>query len=206
MAMAHRLFQDVSDSLALVSRDAFTRVVDLLLEAAHSGRRIYAMGNGGSASTASHLVCDLANRDHAESPAPVRAHAFTDNSAVLTAMANDLAFDLVFERQVLTLVERGDVVIAISTSGSSPNIIAGLRAARERGAVTVGLLGLANSRATEMVDVALHVRGQDPGVIETAHLAIVHALVVAIRSAARAGSSRVEATLTGHEHERVMPS
>jgi D-sedoheptulose 7-phosphate isomerase len=199
MIMAHGLFQDVADSLELISADAFSRVVSALVEAAERGGRVYVMGNGGSASTASHLVCDLTKHARPAHASPFRAFALTDNIAVLTAWANDTEFDRVFERQLVVLAEPGDVVVAISTSGRSPNILAGLRAARERGALTIGLLGLDNSDATELVDVALHVGSPDAGVVETAHLAVAHALVVAIGSALRAGSSDGTATLAGRD-------
>src|SRR5919202_788797 len=121
--------------------DKVTEVIDLLLEA-HAGRhRVYVMGNGGSAATASHFVCDLSKTARVEGQAPLRAIALGDNGALLTAWANDTAYDRVFSEQIVCLVEPGDVVLAISASGNYRNILAGLQAARAQGVQTVALVG-----------------------------------------------------------------
>lgn len=193
MSMAHRLLQDVVDSLELISTDAFRAILDALQQAVARGKRIYVMGNGGSASTASHLVCDLTKQTDVVGASPMRVMALTDNAAVVTAWANDASFELAFARQLALLLDPGDVVIAISTSGASPNVVAGLRTARERGAVTIGLLGPEDSLAAQLADVAVHVTGRDAGVVETAHLAVAHALTAALRSAREASAPCVGA-------------
>jgi len=164
-----------------VPRDALTEAIDLLLEARAAGRHVYVMGNGGSASTASHIVCDLVKSAAVDGFAPLKAFTLADNAALLTAWANDRAYDRIFAEQVAGLVGPGDVVMAISASGNSPNIVAALATANKIGAHTIGLLGFDGGAALDLVDVAIHVPCADYGLVEDTHAAIGHAMTVAIR-------------------------
>jgi D-sedoheptulose 7-phosphate isomerase len=175
--------------LALVPRDAVARTIDLLLEAQSSGRRVYIMGNGGSASTASHLVCDLTKTARVVGQAPLRAFALADNGAVMTAWANDTAFEQTFAEQIEGHVEAGDIVIAISASGNSSNIVAGLQAAAARHAHTVSFVGFDGGHAARLAEVVVHVPCRDYGLVEDSHSAIGHALTAAIRDALEAKSA-----------------
>ena len=174
------------DLLTRLPEAALSDVVDLLLEARAARRRVYVMGNGGSAATASHLVCDLVKTAHVPPHEPLRAFALTENGALLTAWANDSSFGGVFAEQIEALVEPGDVVIAISASGNSPNIVNGLVAARKQGARTIVLVGFDGGRARELADVTVHVPSRNYGLVEDAHLAIGHALTAALRGALEA--------------------
>jgi D-sedoheptulose 7-phosphate isomerase len=172
--------------LALIPHDAVARTIDLLLEAQSSGRRVYIMGNGGSASTASHLVCDLTKTARVAGQPPLRAFALADNGAVMTAWANDTVFERTFAEQIEGHVESGDVVIAISASGNSPNIVSGLEAANARGAHTVSLVGFDGGAAAGLADVVVHVPCRDYGLVEDSHSAIGHALTAAVRHSLQA--------------------
>jgi D-sedoheptulose 7-phosphate isomerase len=169
--------------LEQVPDEAITEVIALLLETRALGRRIYIMGNGGSASTASHLVCDLVKTALVPGLAPLRAYALGDNTPLMTAWANDKSYDHTFSEQISALVEYGDVVIAISASGNSPNIVAGLAAAAERGAHTVALVGFDGGEASRMAQVTIHVPAYDYGLVEDSHSAIGHAMTSAVRDA-----------------------
>jgi D-sedoheptulose 7-phosphate isomerase len=169
--------------LMLVPHDSLRRAVDMLLDARASGARVYVMGNGGSAATASHLVCDLVKTARVPGFQPLRVFALADCGPLMTAWANDLAYERVFAEQVLALVDQDDVLIAISASGNSPNIIAGLNAASDRGAHTIGLLGFDGGEARSLVEVAIHIRCHDYGLVEDTHAAIGHAITAAIRQA-----------------------
>ena len=171
----------VEASLA-VSNDAMARATDHLLEARRDGRRVYVMGNGGSASTATHFVCDLIKTAQVPGHRPLRAFSLSDNPALVTALGNDAHYDVVFSQQIAALVDPGDVVVAISASGKSPNIVAGLEAAASAGARTIGMLGFDGGPALDMVDVAIHVPCDDYGIVESVHLGVVHALTAAIRA------------------------
>jgi D-sedoheptulose 7-phosphate isomerase len=174
-------FGRLAGVLARVPHDRLGRAVELLLEARAAGRRVYVIGNGGSAATASHLVCDLVKTAHVRGLRPLRAFALADCAPLLTAWANDLAYERTFAEQILALVEPDDVVIAISASGNSPNIIAGLKAAAMRGAHTIGFLGFDGGAARRHVEVAVHIPSHDYGLVEDTHMAIGHAVTVAIR-------------------------
>lgn len=179
--------KDLQRTLASISAEALGRVVELLLEARASGRRVYVFGNGGSAATASHLVCDLMKTAHVRPLPALRAFSVMDNLSLLTAWSNDDAYEQAVAQQLRVLIEPGDVVIAISASGRSTNITEGLKTARELGAHTVGLLGFDGGDALGLVDVAVHVPVHHYGLAEDAHSAIGHALTMAIKAALETG-------------------
>ncbi len=166
---------ELSRALDAIPCAAVARATDILLDAAGSGARIYAFGNGGSAATASHLVCDLEKTAQVPGERAVRAFALNDNAALVTAWANDVDFERAYAEQVAALVEHDDVVVAISVSGSSANVVAALRAAADIDARTIALVGADASAAAALADVAINVPSNDYGVVESAHLAIVHA-------------------------------
>ncbi len=124
---------------------ALGRIADALSAALRSGRRVYTLGNGGSAADAQHIAAELLGRFKAERRALPAVALSTDTSA-LTAIANDLGFEQVFARQLEGLVQPGDVVWILSTSGNSPNVLAAARVAAERGAVVVGFTGESGGR------------------------------------------------------------
>jgi len=157
-----------------------TTAVEVLHTLRTKGNRVYVFGNGGSASTASHMVCDLAKTAQRPFEPPLRAFSLVDGNAVLTAYANDVSYVDAFARQLTTNAEPGDVVIAISASGRSPNVLTALRTAREMGLYSIGLLGCGGGTAASLVDLALVIESTDFGVIETAHMGIVHAFAAAL--------------------------
>ncbi|MDQ6898752.1 MAG: SIS domain-containing protein [Candidatus Dormibacteraeota bacterium] len=159
------------------------RVVEVVLDAHKRNRHVYILGNGGSASTASHFACDLAKATIVHSRARLRVTALTDNVALLTAWANDTSYDRVFAEQLVNLLNPGDVVMAISASGNSPNVLAAVAVARERGALTVALVGCSGGALKTAVDVAVHVPSHDYGVVEDCHLVLEHAITASTRSA-----------------------
>jgi D-sedoheptulose 7-phosphate isomerase len=165
---------DLAGVLALVPSEALDLAAGMLLRARAEGRRVYVLGNGGSAATASHFVCDLVKTAQVAGLSPLRAFALGDNIPLLTAWANDRAYERCFAEQVAALVDAGDIVIGISASGNSPNVVAALRSAAERGATTIGLLGFDGGAARALVDLAIHVPCDDYGLVEDAHSAIGH--------------------------------
>ena len=169
--------------LAQVPVDRLEAAIGLLLEARQAARRVYVMGNGGSASTAAHFVCDLQKTAALPGQAPLRTYALTDNAALVTAWANDSSYEDVFAGQIVALAEAGDVVIAISASGNSPNVVAGLAAAAGRGARTIALVGFDGGAAGALADVAVHIPCHDYGLVEDVHAALGHAMTAALRQA-----------------------
>lgn len=180
-ALGAMFFNDTVDGLRTVPLTGLAAAVQTLEQARRRGNRVYALGNGGSASTASHLVCDLIKTAQRPAEQTLRAFALADNNAVLTAYSNDVSYVDAFARQLVANAETGDVVVAISASGRSPNVLAALRAAQRLGLSSIGLLGCGGGPAADLVDIPLVVGSSDFGVVETAHMAVVHALTAALR-------------------------
>jgi D-sedoheptulose 7-phosphate isomerase len=174
-------FERLRSLLADVPGEHLEAVVDMLLKARIERRRVYVVGNGGSASTAAHFVCDLQKSATVTGEAPIRAIGLVDNAALMTAWANDFSYEQVFAGQIAALVEPEDVVIAISASGNSPNIVAALRAAVARGAYTVAFVGFDGGTAGQIADLAVHIPCHDYGLVEDVHSALGHAITAAIR-------------------------
>jgi D-sedoheptulose 7-phosphate isomerase len=162
----------LAEVLAKIDREEVAAFVDALLAARERDARLFFLGNGGSASTASHWVNDLTRwRDR-----PFRALSLTENVAVLTAYGNDFGYEQVFVRQLETLMAPGDVVVAISASGNSENIRLAIEHANAGGAMTVGLTGFDGGRLREMAQLVVHVptnRGEY-GPAEDAHMVLNH--------------------------------
>jgi len=169
--------------LERVPNEALSNAIELLLAARASGRRVYIIGNGGSAATASHFVCDLVKTAKVPGHRALRAFSLSDSATLMTAWANDRAYHHTFAEQILALVEADDIVIAISASGNSPNIIEGLKAASVVGAQTIALVGFDGGAASTIADVVIHVPCNDYGLVEDTHAAIGHAMTAAIRTA-----------------------
>ena len=151
------------------------RVADVLTNACRNGNTIFWFGNGGSAADAQHLACELVSRFFLERRA-LASIALTTNSSELTAIANDYHFDNIFTRQIEALVKPGDVAIGISTSGNSPNVIEGIRKAKQMGAVTVAFTGRAGGKMCSEVDYLLAVPSDVTPHIQESHIMIWHVL------------------------------
>jgi D-sedoheptulose 7-phosphate isomerase len=154
------------------NRDELVRVVARLTKAFRAGKKLLLFGNGGSAADAQHIAAELTNRMVMERPA-LPAIALTTDTSALTSIANDYSYENVFSRQVAALGQAGDVAIAISTSGNSPNVLAALRICVERKIHTVGLTGHDGGKMVGRVDHLLNVAGSR----ETARIQETHILV-----------------------------
>jgi D-sedoheptulose 7-phosphate isomerase len=141
--------------------------------ALRAGGKIVFFGNGGSAADALHLAAELVVKLRAERPG-LAALALTTNPSVLTAAANDYGFEHIFARQIESLVASKDVLVALSTSGTSPNIVRGVEAGRARGAYLVALTGEGGGALEPKVDLLLNVPSSDPQRIQEAHITIGH--------------------------------
>jgi D-sedoheptulose 7-phosphate isomerase len=147
----------------------------LLIDAFRAGGKLVLFGNGGSAADAQHVAAELVNRFQMDRN-PLPAIALTTDTSILTSVGNDLAFDELFSRQVRALVQKSDVAVGISTSGDSSNVINGIIAAKERGAVTVGFTGRSGGRLKDLVDTCCHVSSESTARIQEAQITIWHAL------------------------------
>ena len=154
---------------------AVGQFVDTLLNARRRGARIFFCGNGGSASTASHFANDIAIGTRSAHK-PFKVIALTDNTAVITAIANDFGYDHLFTKQLESLMEPGDVVVAISASGNSPNVVNALNFAKSRGNKTVALTGFDGGKIRQMADLVIHTDTAhgEYGPVEDMHMFLNH--------------------------------
>jgi D-sedoheptulose 7-phosphate isomerase len=150
-----------------------------IIKALRSGNKILLIGNGGSAADAQHIAAEIIGRYKQDRPA-YAAMALTTDTSALTAIANDYGFEQVFARQVEGLGARGDVLLALSTSGRSPNILAALRSARERGLVTIGFTGSKGEALGALCDHLFVSPSDDTPVIQQIHLSVAHGICDAI--------------------------
>ena len=158
------------------------RIAETLIAAYRAGKKVVACGNGGSAADAQHIVAELVGRLELPRRPALAAVALTTNASVLTAIGNDFGFDQVFARQIEACVERGDVVVALSTSGNSPNVLVAVRRAKALGAATIGLTGASGGALSEAVDLALLVPSDSPQRVQEAHLTVGHIVCAIVES------------------------
>jgi|YelNatPaOPRAMG01_1025707.scaffolds.fasta_scaffold79695_1 D-sedoheptulose 7-phosphate isomerase len=172
-ALKARVVEEQAEAIAAMAR--------ALAEALGRGGKVLLCGNGGSAADAQHLAAELVNRFQRERPA-LPAIALTTDTSVLTATANDRAFDQVFSRQVEALGRPGDVLLLLSTSGRSPNLHRAARAARDRGLTVLGLLGGDGGGLDACCDLALVVPSSNPPRVQEVHILIGHILCEAVEA------------------------
>jgi D-sedoheptulose 7-phosphate isomerase len=177
--MSHiRTYLEATAKLAAELDEACIEALTAVLERAwRDGRRIFVCGNGGSASLATHLACDL-NKNCAQPGKPrLKILSLTDNLPVLTAYANDVSYADVFVEQLVNFFEPGDVVMGISGSGNSENVVRALRWAKEHGGETLGLLAFGGGRCAPLCDVAFIAPTHDMQHAEDAHTIVTHLLM-----------------------------
>jgi D-sedoheptulose 7-phosphate isomerase len=157
--------------------DAIASLSDLLYRAYSDGKQVFTLGNGGSASTASHMAADLGKNTIGPNMRRFRIMSLNDNIPLLTALSNDLGYENMFAEQLQNLIQPGDVLIVLTGSGKSPNVLRAMEYARSRSAEVAALLGFDGGPAMELADLSVLIDSSDYGVIEDAHLIINHILV-----------------------------
>ncbi len=177
-----RYLERLAVALQALDPETVNRIVERLERARVQGATVFVLGNGGSASTASHFACDLAKHATADWHEPrLRAISLADNLALITAWANDADYSRVFAEPLDALVRPGDVGVAISTTGDSANVIAAARQARLRKATVIALTGRSGGAVRELADIWVGTPGDDMRQVEDVHLAICHAVTAALR-------------------------
>ena len=151
-----------------------TRAIDVLAAARASAKTIFVCGNGGSASTASHFACDMIKGASFQRDQRFRIMALTDSMATITAYSNDVSYDCVFAEQLRNFAQAGDVVMAISGSGNSPNVVNAVEYANSIGCRTIGLTGRDGGRLGAAAELQIHVDALHMGRIEDGHLIVCH--------------------------------
>jgi D-sedoheptulose 7-phosphate isomerase len=173
---------NLTDTIARLPTEPITRLGAALLRAYRNDKQVFTLGNGGSSSTASHMAADLAKNTIGPNMRRFRIVSLNENAAIVTALANDLGYEHVFSEQLIDLIAPGDVLIAVSASGNSPNVIQAIRYAREESAEVVGVLGFDGGAAAKLADIAIIVPSDNYGIVEDVHLMINHMLVEYFRA------------------------
>ncbi len=172
---------EVGTTLDKLPIDKIARVVEVLCDARDKGNNIFTFGNGGSAATASHFASDLAKGAICNGKPRLKVFSLTDNIPLLSAWANDTDYDSIFAEQLENFVVPGDVAIAISGSGNSPNALNGVKTAKAKGATTVGFAGFDGGKLRDLVDISLVVPNHNMEQVEDIHLMLGHIITTCLR-------------------------
>ena len=175
-AFARWYRSEISRSWEGLDLSRVSQVAKAVVEAQERGRQIWVMGNGGSAATASHLATDLSKTAAVEGHPLVKCISLAENAAFLTAIGNDISFDDIFVRQLENLLRPKDLVILVSGSGNSKNLVKAAQYANAHGALTIGFLGFDGGKLASLVEIPLLVASDQYGVIEDVHMGIGHIL------------------------------
>jgi D-sedoheptulose 7-phosphate isomerase len=201
-----RYWKDLAAMARKMPMGALAEVANVLLDCYQRNGTVFVLGNGGSAATASHFACDLGKGTRNPGAPPFRVVALTDNAALMTAWANDTSYDRVFAEQLVALVRPGDVVVAISASGESPNVLRAAEAARELGAATVALTGPSVCRLHDLADFIVRAPTGTIEQVEDVHLAIGHSLCLALREQLQAAAEPLTGELSVLKQRRTEPA
>jgi D-sedoheptulose 7-phosphate isomerase len=181
VAKIRQYLDDIQRTIDRLPVDQINKVIGILRQARVDRKQIFLMGNGGSASTATHFVCDLMKNTRNSSQPPFKVFGLVDNIASITAFGNDEGFDQVFAQQLYCLVQPGDIVIAISTSGNSPNILRAVEVAKHACATSIGFTGFDGGALGLLVDLHICVPNDCVPQIEDIHLMLEHMICKIIR-------------------------
>jgi D-sedoheptulose 7-phosphate isomerase len=171
-----RYLNDLQAAIKELDIGEIAAIAEVLHAAYQQQKTILVMGNGGSAATASHIVCDL-NKDVCfQAEKKFRVISLADSTPMILALGNDAGFESIFVEQVKMYAQPGDVVVGISGSGNSPNILRAIEYAKKLGCVTVGLCGFDGGKLKPLVDHCFHVKRDDMQIVQDAHMVLVHVL------------------------------
>ena len=177
-----KYFRELNELVPQLPYNAIAMIASAFLNAFTEQRTVYVFGNGGSAASASHMMCDMTKGASGLSAGQrPRVMALTDNVSLISAWANDFGYERIFSEQLKTFVKPRDVAFAISTSGDSPNILLALETARQYGAITVGLAGCQGGQMKVLCDVCAVVPSENVQIIEDLHHAVMHSIFTAVR-------------------------
>jgi len=179
---------DLHKTLDEISVSLIQKMVDILIEARLNDKQVFVMGNGGSASTSSHFVADLGKNTRVKGLSHFRVIGLADNVASITAYANDEGYENIFSQQLVGMMKPGDVVIGISTSGKSPNVLKAIEYANRNRGYTIGLTGFSGGPLGTMANLHIHVPSDRIEQVEDIHLMIEHMVISAIKDATQSES------------------
>jgi D-sedoheptulose 7-phosphate isomerase len=169
-------FDRMRAAAASVARDRMEAAAELIMETIERDAVIYSCGNGGSAAIANHLACDCLKGARTDTTIRPRVHSLSATIELITAIANDIGYDDIFSYQLASLARPGDLLIAVTSSGQSPNVVSALTWAKRNGLRTIAMTGFMGGKSADVADIALHVDAHNYGVIEDIHQSMMHAL------------------------------
>jgi D-sedoheptulose 7-phosphate isomerase len=168
---------ELKDLLDIFPHDRFDEVGETIIEAYNNQKQIFVMGNGGSGTTASHFVCDINKGSCMGLEKKFKVICLNDNVPTILAYANDLSYDKIFVEQLKNFLNKGDVVIGISGSGNSENVLQAVSYGKDRGARTIGLTGFDGGKLANIVDISFVATINDMQKVEDVHMIVVHMLM-----------------------------
>ena len=187
--------EELKATLDRLPWEAIQGVINILHAARLSDRQVFILGNGGSAATASHFACDLGKGTEVPDYPCFRAIALTDSMPIFSAYANDVGYEHVFARQLANLMRPGDIVIGISGSGNSSNVLKAIELARSRRGTTIGFAGFDGGTLKDMVDLCIHVPSDCMEQVEDIHLMLEHLICTCLRKTIAADQHALPAGL-----------
>jgi D-sedoheptulose 7-phosphate isomerase len=192
---------DLQQTLDRLPREPIREAIMALHEARLLHRQVFTFGNGGSASTASHFVCDLSKNTRKSGWPDFRVLGLADNMATLSAYSNDEGYENVFRQQLASFVQPDDIVIGISTSGNSPNVLEAIKLANQMNAMTIGLTGFDGGQLSQIVKINIHTPSDCIEQVEDIHLMLQHLMVTALRQLAQKAAPPRRSRVTSLEPE-----
>jgi D-sedoheptulose 7-phosphate isomerase len=176
-AGTRRYLSDLREVLAKVDVDEIAAIAEVLHTAYQQQKTVFTMGNGGSAATASHMVCDMNKGACFHAEKKFRFIALTDCTPMILALGNDVGFESIFVEQLKPYAQPGDVVLGISGSGNSPNVLRAIEYAKQLGCTTIGVCGFGGGKLKPLVDHCFHVKVDDMQLAEDVHMILGHILM-----------------------------
>lgn len=166
----------LSEALADCDKNTIIDFAQVLMKALSSGNTIFVCGNGGSSAISSHFVCDFLKGVRLGNSIKPRFISLTDNTPVISAIANDISYDDIFSYQIESLGNKGDILISISSSGNSENIVRAIKAAKVLSMTTCAFTGFNGGRSRKLADQNIHIQSENYGIIEDCHHILMHYL------------------------------
>jgi D-sedoheptulose 7-phosphate isomerase len=175
--------EKISEAFDSIEFDEFEKIALLLERSIKNGNKVFSCGNGGSSSISEHLVCDFVKGTSNETNIQPIVHSLTSNISLITAIANDVSYEEIFSYQLEKYAQSRDILIAISSSGNSPNIIKGIQCARALGLQTISFVGFDGGMAKNLTDYSIHINIDNYGICEDVHQSLMHILSQYLRLA-----------------------
>lgn len=174
-------FTEYAKSAGSVKHEHLAQAASILAAAYKRGANVYSCGNGGSAAISNHLVCDHQKGIQADTDLRPKVNSLSSNIEIITAIANDISYDDVFIYQLRSMAQSGDVLITVSSSGNSENVVRAVQWARDNGIDVIAMTGFEGGRSASLATVNLHVTGDNYGVVEDVHQSLMHILAQYLR-------------------------